>query len=275
MSNTETKKYTPRPYFNVVNYEDPDEQNPNDNSDQSSANSDTQTNREATSEEATYEKRWKDLKKHYDEEVTRLRQEVRELETTKKEAFVPPKTTEELESFRKSNPDLYDAMLSVVHNQVNTHGDEASNRIRQLEEVLASTQQEKAFAEIEKAHPDYVSIANDPNFEQWISMQDDTIQSWVKTNSNNARQFIRALDLYKLDSGVTTQMPNRQASANESRNSQGSAADLVSTPGNKSGNVGDSHKRTWTRAEINRMSGDEFAILEDELTLAMHEGRVQ
>lgn len=279
MSNTEQpKKYTPRPYFNVVHYEsamdDEQSQNLNDGSDRGLANPATPTSLEATSDnqEATYEKRWKDLKKHYDEEVTRLRQELRELENSKKESFVPPKTAEEMEAFRKANPDIYDAMLSVVHEQFNNS--ESNERIRHLEETLAQTQQEKAFAEIEKAHPDYISVVKDPKFLDWIELQDSAIQSWVKTNSNNAKQFIRALDLYKLDAGITSQMPNR-APVKETKHVDTSAADMVSVSGSNSVNVGDTNKRIWTREEIKRMSGKEYAMYEAELDQAMIEGRVR
>jgi hypothetical protein len=106
----------------------------------------------------------------------------------------------------------------------------------------------------------------------WLDVQDNSIQSWVRTNSNNAKQFIRALDLYKMDSGITKHMPNRQTAA--TKNVDTSAAQNVSVKG-ASVNVGDSNKRAWTRKEIDRMSASEFALHEAEIDLAHAEGRIR
>lgn len=281
MSNTTTKTYTPRPYFNVANLaeSEADEQfdhkkNPNGTYGRNPAETDTQdgTN-DATSDNNTdYKKRWIDLKKHYDTEVSDLRRQLQENEANKT-SFTPPKTTEELEVFRKQNPEFYDVMMSVAHTHVNTYDEAANSRLRQLEEKLAQSEQEKAFAEIEKAHPDYITIVNDASFLEWLDEQDSSIQSWVKTNSNNARQFVRALDLYKLDAGITKKIPKRE-STKEAKRVNGSSADSVSVSGN-SVNIGEGNKRTWSREEINRMSTTQFAELEAELDEAMREGRIK
>lgn len=283
MSDTETavKKYTPRPYFNVANMAKAEaeeffdhKKNPNGTYGQSKASPDTQDgNHDATSEDTTdYKKRWIDLKKHYDTEVSDLRRQLSEKE--KVESFTPPKTAEELEDFRKQHPDFYDVMMTVAHDKMNQYDEGTSSRLRQLEEKLAQAEQEKAFVAIAKSHPDYLEVVNDPKFLEWIDTQDASIQSWVKENSTNASLFISAIDLYKLNAGITKKIPKRE-SIKETKHVNASAADSVSVSGN-SITVGDGGKRIWTREEIQKVIAQgKYSQYEAELDEAMAEGRIR
>jgi hypothetical protein len=298
MSNT--KKYKPRPYFNVAVMNELDEedtvaeQNPYVRyTDQDLQNSDTQSKdnksdtsdkkgsspNESDSKEETFEKRWKDLKKHYDTVVPDLRNKVQDLEVSleKKNSFNPPKTMEEMESFREQHPEFYDVMLSLAYHQASELGNKSGNRIQQLEEKLAEAEQARAFAEIAKAHPDYLEIVKGQDFSVWLEKQALGVQSWVKDNSNDAALFIRSLDLYKLDTGITKQMPSRKGKeSNETRNTMDtSAADSVSVSGS-SISVGDTNKRVWSRDEIRQIiASGQFEKFEEELDEAMSEGRIR
>jgi hypothetical protein len=222
----------------------------------------------ATSLEVDYEKRWKDLKKHYDTEVSRLRQNVRDLEDSSTVSFTPPKTEEDLEKFRQQNPEFYDVMLSLAHSQVTRSGDQLSEMRRKIEDM----EQEKALALIARHHPDFETIVKDPKFNAWLEVQDSTIQSWVKDNHDNANAFIRAIDLYKLDAGITKSSSKKQLK--ETKSVDTSAAQDVSVSGN-SVTVGDTGKRIWSRAEIKRMTPAQFEKFDEEITAAMREGRIR
>lgn len=290
MSNT--KKYKPQPYFNAAVMAELDEedlaveQNPYVRySDRDAAARDTQdkedksatSDNKSDSNEATYEKRWKDLKKHYDTTVSELRTNIQDLEEKlqKKTDFKPPKTAEEIETFRQQHPEFYDVMLSVAYHQASELGSKSGNRIKQLEEKLAETEQARAFAEIGTAHPDYLSIVKSSTFLEWLDAQAPDIQAWVKENSSNATLFIRALDLYKMDSGITKQMPVRTERVSAETKMDTSAADDVSVSG-KSVSVGDTNKRIWSRKEIRQLIADnKFEQYEEELDLAMAEGRIR
>jgi hypothetical protein len=284
MNDKTTGKYTPRPYFNALVDEELDRedkelaaQNLKDEGDTGSAGQATHQNQRATSdgnlEDTTYEKRWRDLKKHYDTEVTKLRDQLKELQENKT-SFKPPKTEEELAAFRNKYPEFYDVMLSVAHQNSSSLVSKTDSRVQELEAKLAEAEQEKAFKEIEKAHPDYVSVVNAQEFLTWLEDQDTTVQSWVKSNSNNARAFIRALDLYKLDAGLAKpQKRTARGSSNETSTSNSSAAQDVRVKSQPT-RVGDTNQRTWSRAEIDRMHPDEFEKHEEDIMNAMREGRV-
>ena len=69
------------------------------------------TERPENAEDRVFKKRYDDLKKHYDSTLSKHKDEVRtlrtQLETSTKE-FVPPKSKDELEAWRKEYPDVYD-----------------------------------------------------------------------------------------------------------------------------------------------------------------------
>lgn len=190
-------------------------------------------------------------------------------------SFKPPKTAEELEAFRKQYPEFYDVILSVTHETGKKYETTANSRIQELETKLAEVEMEKAFKEIEKAHRDYVQIVSSQPFMDWLEEQSTAVQSWVKENSTNAKDFIRALDLYKLDTGLAKPSDKgRGGSVKNDTSSASSAAQDVRVGGTPV-QVGDTNKRIWTRAEIDRMHPSDFEKNEEEIMQAMLEGRVR
>jgi hypothetical protein len=281
MSNT-TTKYKPRPYVNAVigeqlyqeeveNAKLKEKQKLEDqNYDPDSAGQDTQdAGKKATSGEATdYEKRYWDLKKYHDQTVNTLRHDLKDAQESSTPSFTPPKTAEELEKFRLQNPEFYDVIISLAHDQSNRSTEQLTEMRRKLDEM----EQEKALALIAKAHPDFDTIVKDPKFNDWIERQSIAIQNWVRENSNDANAFIRALDLYKLDAGITKQTPRRKSV--ETSLDSSAAQDVTVSSGN-SVTVGDSNKRVWSRAEIARMTPPQFAKFEEQIDEAMREGRIR
>ena len=78
------------------------------------------TSAEATPEERTetvedkvYKKRYDDLKRHYDSTLNKNKDEILKLKKQVEDAskrYVPPKSKEELDAWRKEYPDVYDAV---------------------------------------------------------------------------------------------------------------------------------------------------------------------
>ena len=72
--------------------------------------------RPAKAEDRVFKKRYDDLKKHYDSTINKHKEELQSLRTqleSSTKQFVPPKSKEELEAWRKEYPDVYD--LSLIH----------------------------------------------------------------------------------------------------------------------------------------------------------------
>ena len=116
-------------------------------------------------------------------------------------------------------------------------------------------------------HPDFEDIRNSDDFHSWAKEQPKSIQEWIYSNADDADLAARALDLFKRDIGMDV-APKKS----NSKQSRTSAADMVST---KTTAVEPKQDKIWTEKEIARMSMDEFDKYEEEISLAMSEGRIR
>lgn len=227
----------------------------------------------ATSDEdLTYKERWKQSKKYYDTEIHKARQRIQELEAQGTPQFSPPKTQEEMEKFKTEYADFYDAMITV-NSQGNELTSKLANEVNELKQKLSETEVEKALRLIEERHPDFKEIVSDDAFTAWLDTQTPDIRSWVENNQSNASTFNRALDLYKMDTGVASKQ--RSPKPTKSRvPAKASAADAVHVKGSGKVSVGDTTDRIWTREEIGKMHPDQYSKHMAEIDKALQEGRV-
>ena len=221
----------------------------------------------APKKRTNYKKRYDDLKRHYDDKVSEFKQKEQELVAAIKSAqpnYQAPKTQEELETFRKEYPDLYDTVETVAHLQ-------SSEKVNQLQEQLQAIQQREtdilrreAEADLIARHPDFEDIRGSDEFHEWAKKQPEAIQEWIYNNSSNAELASKAIDLFKMENGLRTQIKSQPKE-------RGSAADIVST---KTTTVDTKQPRIWTEREIAKMSLDQFDKYENEIQQAISEGRV-
>ena len=218
-----------------------------------------------------YKKRYDDLKKHYDDRVSKFKQREQELLAEYRAGqpqYEAPKSIEDLEKFRTEYPDLYETVETVAHMQSERQVNELQGQLSAIQQREADIMRREAETELRTRHPDFEDIRGDESFHTWAKEQPDEIQEWVYNNPNNIELASKAIDLYKLESGVKTSQPRRQSQ--QSR--EVSAADMVST---KTTTVdADRGTKIWTEREISAMSIDEFDALEEEINQAVNEGRV-
>lgn len=188
-----------------------------------------------------WEKRYKDLQSYSDKTRVSLESENARLrkDTT---VFTPPKTPEELASFRTENPDWMGVIETVAH-------DIASNSIQSLQADVNQSKQDKAAAEIMASHPDAPAILASSEFEQWANSQGPEIQAWLK-NELDSSPVIRVLNYYKAMSS--------QASVAPTQHNDLSAAEAVRTHGSVVTPQTQELPRRFTREQINRMHPDEY-----------------
>lgn len=216
-----------------------------------------------------YKKRYDDLKKHYDSKVSEFKQREQELLAEAKvnaPQYQAPKTVEEIEAFRKKNPDLYETVETVAHLQNEQQLADIRQELVSLKQREADIAKKEAEVELRQRHPDFEDIRGDERFHEWAKEQPEQIQGWIYNNPNNASLAIKAIDLYKLENGInSTQSTKRKPKA------QGSAADMVST---KTKSIDAKQPKIWTEREIAQMSVAEFDKYEQEINQAISEGRV-
>ena len=214
-----------------------------------------------------YKKRYDDLKKHYDQKLSEFKQKENELLAMAQAAqprYEPPKSEEELESFKQEYPDLYNTVESVAHMQSQRQVAELEAQLQSMRQRESEVLRREAETTLQQRHPDFEDIRGDEQFHAWAEEQPEQIQDWIYNNPDNVALASKAIDLYKLETGVTQkQQPRKKV--------QGSAADMVST---KTTNVDAAQPKIWTEREIAAMSLDQFDKFEEDIKQAMMEGRI-
>jgi len=219
-----------------------------------------------------YKKRYDDLKKHYDHKISEFKQREAQLTavaTDTQPAYAPPKTADELESFKSEYPDLYETVESVAHLQSEQQMQVLKTKMSVLEERELNIQRKEAESTLRERHPDFEDIRGDDKFHEWAKEQPEEIQIWIYENPDNVNLAIKAIDLYKMERGIKTRTKQPQS---KSQSSESSAADLVST---RTTRVDPAQPKIWTQREIASLSIQQYDKFEQEIDLAIMEGRVR
>tara|TARA_R100001198_G_scaffold78288_1_gene50387 strand:+ start:495 stop:1355 length:861 start_codon:yes stop_codon:yes gene_type:complete len=220
-----------------------------------------------------YKKRYDDLKKHYDQKLSEFKRTEQELRDQAREAepqYQAPKSQEDLDRFRTEYPDLYDTVETVAHMRSQQEVEALRSRFSVIEQREAQIAAREAESALQERHPDFDQIRGDDSFHEWAQEQPNQIQDWIYNNPNDVTLAVKALDLYKLETGKGQGSRKRRSGNRQPQG--GSAADMVST---KTTNVDAKEAKIWTESEIAKMSLDQFDRHEEEIKIAMEEGRVR
>ena len=227
--------------------------------------------RPAKAEDRVFKKRYDDLKKHYDSTIQKHKDELeslrKQLESTTTQ-FVPPKSKEELEAWRKEYPDVYDMVETIAIDKATTRTADLENKYKSLELQQEQIAKEKAEVELLKIHPDFNELRSKDDFHEWAEQQDPTIQGWLYENTSNSKLAARAIDLYKMDRGLS------KLTKKEEKDVKKEAAKAISKT-KKSTDTDIPKKKIWTTTEIGKLKAHEFDRLEKEIDLARLEGRIE
>ena len=256
----------PTPYKRKVNKEETD--------DTATVSKDTASEEAATpdeerpvnAEEKVFKKRYDDLKRHYDSTINKHKDDVsslkRQLEENA-EKIQLPKTKEEVDAWKKKYPVVYDIIETIAYTKADEKSKQVQTKMKDLETAQANVAKDKAEVELEKLHPDFNEIRADDKFHEWVSTQSPEIQGWLYDNTSNANLAARAIDLYKMDTGMT-----KKASVSKKE-----ASKSVTSTSKKDVEAGD--KKIWSLNEIAKMKPQEFVKHEKEIDLARAEGRIR
>jgi len=226
--------------------------------------------RPAKAEDRVFKKRYDDLKKHYDSTINKHKEELSSLRTQLESStsqFVPPKSKDELEAWRKEYPDVYDMVETIAINKATTQTADLENKYKDLQLQQEQIAKEKAEVELLKLHPDFNDIRSKDDFHEWAEQQDPTIQGWLYENTSNSKLAARAIDLYKADRGIS------KAKKQDSDLKKEAAKAISKTK--KSTDTDIPKKKIWTTSEIGNLKPHQFEKLEKEIDLARLEGRIE
>jgi len=232
----------------------------------------TPEERPVTAEEKAFKKRYDDLKRHYDKTLNKHKSEVTNLRTQIEQSatqMLPPKDPKELEAWRQKYPDVYDVIQSVAVNQADERAKKLEEKYQFLQEQQTQIAKEKAEVELLKRHPDFQEIRATDDFHEWAQKQDPTIQGWLYENADNADLAARAIDLYKMDAGITTKKSKAQT-----KEMKKEAAKAV-TSTKKGNQINVTEKKIWSVEEISKLKPFEFDKYEKDIMEARREGRIK
>ena len=267
-----TELLEPTPYHNKYK----NELDKEDSEDTATTSKDTSSEEEATpqeerpvnAEDKVFKKRYDDLKRHYDSTISKHKNEVSQLKSQLENTeIVPPKTKEELETWKLKYPDVYDIMKSVAITESKEQAKSVENKLQTLQQAQVEVSKKESELELLKLHPDFKEIRATEEFHEWAKNQDQTIQSWLYDNTSNATLCARAIDLYKMDKGF----PAYKKSNKDVRKEAAKA--ITATKKDTGKNIGE--KKIWSVAEIAKMKPYEFIKNEKEIDLARAEGRIR
>ena len=229
------------------------------------------TERPENAEDRVFKKRYDDLKRHYDSTLGKHKDEVRTLRTQLEQSskqFIPPKSKDELESWRKEYPDVYEMVETIAMNKADSRTQEMETKYQNLQVQQEEIVKEKAEVELLKLHPDFNELRARDDFHEWAAKQDPVIQDWLYENTSNASLAARALDLYKMDKGLG------KYSKKEEQDVKKEAAKAISKT--KKAETSDAPtKKIWSNSVIAKMNVREYAKHEEEIDKAVKEGRIQ
>jgi len=216
-------------------------------------------------EDAVFKKRYDDLKRHYDETISKHKDEVLKLKKEKELVASKPifKSKEELEEWRKDYPDMYDSVMQMTTDATIKAKQDMEEELLQIKKQQSSLARDRAEVELAKKHPDFKEIRESSDFHDWASVQDSTVQSWLYDNSDNPKSAARAIDLYKYDRGLSDKKVKYDAKKEAAKTV--SKTKVSETP---------TEKKQWTWEAIKKMKPETYAKFEEDIDKAHREGRI-
>ena len=158
-------------------------------------------------EEKTFKKRYGDLRRHTQEKEQQFQKQLDELKeqltkATKKEMKLP-KSDEDIQAWAEQYPDVAAIVETIAIKKATEQSNDIKKRLKEIDELNASTVKEKAEVELMKIHPDFDTIRDSEDFHDWAEEQPKWVQDALYENDNDARSAARAIDLYKSDKGIS------------------------------------------------------------------------
>ena len=159
-------------------------------------------------EEATFKKRYSDLRRHQQKQAEELKVEIKQLKeqlnSSTKKQFNLPKSDSDITAWAEQYPDVAAIVESIAMKKAAERSRELEEKFSTLDEERSQVAKDKAETELSKYHEDIDSIRDSDDFHDWAELQPDWIQKALYENDTDARAAARAIDLYKADMSTSS-----------------------------------------------------------------------
>lgn len=235
----------------------------------SGANDDDDGIEPSSPEEASFKKRYGDLRRHTQKQQLEMQKQIDELQaqlaasTTKQIKF--PKSEAELDQWAREFPDVAKIVETIAMKKAKEMSSALEDRLKKLDEMQIQTLKEKAEVELMRLHPDFDRIRETTEFHDWVESQPKWVQQALYENETDAISAARAIDLYKADMGITTKKATKRDSDKE-------AAKSVATS-SKAGVDSTGDSETIYESQVAKMSANEYEKYQDKIVAAIQSGK--
>jgi len=215
-------------------------------------------------EEASFKKRYGDLRRHLqsvqnskDQEIEALKEQ---LEDATRSQIRFPKTDEEVEAWSERYPEVAKIIDTIASKRANEALEIGEKKIASLSKMEADMKRGRAEEELRAMHPDFDNIRASKQFHDWVAVQPQWVQDALYKNSTDARAAARAIDLYKVDKGIK----KRAGAAN---------AGAAQSVGRTSANAPSGGQARFSESMVSKMSEKEYEKNEAAIMEAMRKGQ--
>ena len=171
--------------------------------------------------------------------------------------------------------DWFEDPQKAVHQAI-----ESNPVLKQLQEQQAIQAQKVALDVIEKTHPDFVSVAQSEDFQQWVASSKVRQRLYHDANNYDVDSALELLDNYKSLRGLRQQKEETSKAADEAlkkTDSEGRSKALKAAAVQQGG-TGETGKPVYRRADLIRLRMQDptrYESMADEILNAYAEGRVR
>tara|TARA_R110000744_G_scaffold146250_1_gene259100 strand:- start:232 stop:1089 length:858 start_codon:yes stop_codon:yes gene_type:complete len=218
-------------------------------------------------EDKSFKKRYGDLRRHMQEKEKdwddKFKKIQSQLEQSTKQEIKLPKSDEDIDAWARQYPDVAAIVETIAIKKAREQSAGLEDRVKEIDEMRATANREKAEAELMTAHPDFDEIRDSDQFHEWADEQPKWVQDALYENDNDSRSAARAIDLYKADMGIKTRKsasPKDAARSVNSRNNR-SAPDTSSTSG------------VFKESQVNKMSPQQYEKASDAIMESIRTGK--
>ena len=221
-----------------------------------------------SAEEKTFKKRYSDLRRHQQKQAEELKKEIESLKTqlsvaAQKEMKLP-KSDEDIEQWAEEYPDVAKIVETIAIKKAKEQNAALEQRMKAIDDMQISATKEKAEAELMRLHPDFDEIRDSDDFHMWADEQPKWVQDALYENDNDARSAARAIDLYKVDKGITSEKKAKKTKG---------AAEAVSNKGSRSTPQTEESSSYLKESQVQAMSPQEYERHSDEIMEAIRSGK--
>jgi len=152
--------------------------------------------------------------------------------------------------------------------------------LKKMQEEQAKQAQLVALQTIEKAHPDFVSVAQSDDFQQWVTSSKIRTRLYEQASDYDVDSALELLDTYKSLRNIKQQQQETVKAADESlkKVDAETRSKNLKTAAVQQGGTGESTRPVYRRADLIRLRMQDPARYEsmaDEILQAYAEGRVK